>query len=127
MPSSPQNHLWKRQQWPDVQYLVCDQECRGVREVKAEAAFTQMTWKFDPLGETALALWPPAALWGYSRSGHSGSCLLLWVQWSSSFCPERTCILSVSSDDHHGFTHTKRLTDICCINCEVFFSLLCIY
>lgn len=56
MPSSPQNHLWKRQQWPDVQYLVCDQECRGVREVKAEAAFTQMTWRFDPLGETALAL-----------------------------------------------------------------------
>lgn len=55
-PPHPQNHLWKRQQWPDVQYLGCDQECRGVREVKAEAAFTQMTWRFDPLGETALAL-----------------------------------------------------------------------
>ena len=26
------------------------------KEVKAEAAFTQMTWRFDPLGETALAL-----------------------------------------------------------------------
>ena len=56
MPSSPQNPLWERQQWPDVQYLGCYQECREVREVKAEAAFTQMTRRFDPLAETALAL-----------------------------------------------------------------------